>query len=93
MSSVESLVLCAEDGTAIGSAPKQDVHHDATPLHPAFWCYLFDQDERLLVTRRAFAKATWPGLRTNSCCGHAAPGDDAHRGRSSPAAGVGCHRR
>ena len=52
------------------------MHHGETPLHRAFSAYLFDDAGRLLVTRRAEDKATFPGMWTNTVCGHPGPDED-----------------
>lgn len=66
----DHVVLLAGDGTPLGTSPRGSVHSARTPLHLAFSCYLFDEDGRVLLTRRALSKRTWPGVWTNSFCGH-----------------------
>jgi isopentenyl-diphosphate Delta-isomerase len=72
---MEMIVLVDDAGLAIGTLPKAQVHHGETPLHRAFSAYLFDDEGRLLVTRRATDKATFPGMWTNTVCGHPGPGE------------------
>jgi len=72
----ELVVLVDDDGREIGCAIKASVHHADTALHLGFSCYLFDVEGRVLLTRRALNKPTWPGVWSNSFCGHPAPGED-----------------
>jgi isopentenyl-diphosphate delta-isomerase len=89
---MELVVLVDDEGLPIGTADKATVHGASTPRHLAFSCYGFDEGGRLLVTRRAYDKITFPGVRTNTCCGHPTPGErpqDAVRRRLHHELGVG----
>lgn len=72
----DSVILLDDEGNPVGAAPRASVHDHQTPLHLAFSCYLFDNQERVLMTRRALAKRAWPGVWTNSFCGHPRPGEE-----------------
>ncbi len=74
----ELIVLVDEHGQPTGTAEKWSSHHADTPLHLAFSCYVFDESGAFLTTRRALTKKVWPGVWTNSACGHPAPDESFH---------------
>jgi isopentenyl-diphosphate delta-isomerase len=87
----ELVVLLDDAGRPVGTTEKATVHTATTPLHLAFSCHVVDERGRVLVTRRALSKKTWPGVWTNSYCGHPAPGEtpaEAVRRRASQELGI-----
>lgn len=72
---VDEVVLLGIDGTPTGTASKAAVHGPDTPLHLAFSCYVLNGRGEVLVTRRALTKKTWPGVWSNSFCGHPKPSE------------------
>lgn len=72
----EWVALLDADHRPIGTQLKSEVHHADTPLHLAFSVHVLDDDDNTLLARRAVTKRTWPGVWSNACCGHPAPGED-----------------
>lgn len=77
MKSIPELVVYVdENGNPTGeTAPKLEAHNGRTKRHAAFSCFIFDENGRFLVTERALTKKVWPGVWTNSVCGHLLPGE------------------
>lgn len=66
----EMVVLVDEQNNPLATARKSETHNADTKLHRAFSVFLFNSKGELLMQRRAFSKLTWPGVWSNSCCGH-----------------------
>jgi isopentenyl-diphosphate Delta-isomerase len=71
----ELIVFVDNDGNPVGTGRKAESHHSDTQLHLAFSVFLFNRDGELLLQQRALSKKTWPGVWSNSCCGHLLPGE------------------
>ena len=69
----EYVVLVDDRKTPLGVLPKLAAHNANTPLHLGFSCYVFNKKGDFLLTQRALSKKVFPGVWTNSCCGHPAP--------------------
>jgi isopentenyl-diphosphate Delta-isomerase len=73
---MEQVILVDENNNEIGTADKETVHTTTTPLHRAFSFFVFNDKKQLLITQRARNKKTFPGVWTNSVCGHVSPGEE-----------------
>jgi isopentenyl-diphosphate delta-isomerase len=92
MESDQLLAVDANDILISGAAlSKRDGHtfDAATPrgvLHRAFSFFLFDRERRMLLTRRANSKITFPGVWTNTVCSHPLTGIAPSEVDATPAA-------
>jgi isopentenyl-diphosphate delta-isomerase len=66
----DRIVLVDDNDKAVGTAPKLESHNEQTKLHRAFSVFVFNSRGELLLQQRALSKKTWPGVWSNSCCGH-----------------------
>ena len=66
----DKVVFVDESNNPIGTGDKLPSHTGDTQLHRAFSVFLFDREGKFLMQQRALSKKTWPGVWSNSCCGH-----------------------
>jgi isopentenyl-diphosphate delta-isomerase len=71
----ELVVLVDEQNNVLGTMPKAAVHTTDTKLHRGFSLFVFNAKGELLITKRAMSKKTFPGVWSNTVCGHPAPGE------------------
>lgn len=74
--SEELIYYVDKNDTPTGETSEKYAAHTATTkLHAAFSVYVFNSEGQFLVTQRAFTKKVWPGVWTNTCCGHPLPNE------------------
>lgn len=69
-----NVILVDENDKEIGSCEKLEAHQQGW-LHRAFSIFIFNRRGEMLLQQRALNKYHSPGLWTNACCSHPAPGE------------------
>ncbi len=71
----QEVILVDEFDCAVGTEEKMKAHEEGL-LHRAFSVFIINNKNELLLQKRANSKYHSPGLWTNTCCSHPAPGED-----------------
>ena len=90
--SLEQIILVNKYDRKTGFMEKQEVHEKGL-LHRAFSVFIFNQEGRMMLQKRARAKYHSGGLWTNTCCGHPRPGEktlNAAKRRLYEEMGINC---
>ena len=71
----EPCILVDENDKIVGQASKKTCHlieniNEKKMLHRAFSVFIFDLNDRLLLTQRSIHKILFPNHWTNACCSH-----------------------
>ncbi|MEO7445205.1 MAG: isopentenyl-diphosphate Delta-isomerase [Ferruginibacter sp.] len=69
------VILVDENDVPVGTMEKLEVHEKGL-LHRAFSIFIFNKNGDMLLQQRADRKYHSPGLWTNACCSHPAPGEE-----------------
>lgn len=71
----EALILVDSDDQELGSLDKSACHDGDGILHRAFSLFIFNDQGKLLLQKRAPDKRLWPDFWSNSCCSHPRVGE------------------
>ena len=66
----ERVILVDTEDRVLGSMSKVDAHRGDGVLHRAFSIHIFDDQNRLLMQKRASHKITFPDVWANTVCSH-----------------------
>jgi isopentenyl-diphosphate delta-isomerase len=80
---MKEVILVNEFDQPLGVLEKLEAHQKGL-LHRAFSIFIFNDENELMLQRRAFDKYHSGGLWTNTCCSHPDPNETVE---------VACHRR
>ena len=80
---MKQVILVNEFDQPLGVLEKLEAHQKGL-LHRAFSIFIFNDENELMLQRRAFDKYHSGGLWTNTCCSHPDPNETVE---------VACHRR
>jgi isopentenyl-diphosphate delta-isomerase len=68
------VILVDSNDNELGVMDKLEAHEKGV-LHRAFSIFVFNDNNELLLQRRALNKYHSAGLWTNTCCSHQSPGE------------------
>lgn len=71
---MDHVVLVDSQDNELGIMEKLEAHQKGC-LHRAFSIFIFNSNGDMLIQQRADSKYHSPGLWTNACCSHPAPGE------------------
>jgi isopentenyl-diphosphate Delta-isomerase len=72
---MQQVILVNQFDEEVGTMEKIEAHEKAL-LHRAFSVFLFNSKGEMLLQQRSAKKYHSPGLWTNACCSHPAPGEE-----------------
>jgi isopentenyl-diphosphate Delta-isomerase len=70
----DQVILVDQSDRQIGTLAKMAAHHQGL-LHRAFSIFVINQNQEVLLQKRAIQKYHSGGLWTNTCCSHPRPGE------------------